>query len=78
MINIHKLISGSANKLISSEIKMLLQVHDELVFEVREDKVEEWAKKLIPIMEQAISLSVPIKVEGKVGNNWGEMEEFKI
>ena len=57
---------------------MLLQVHNELVFEVREDKVEEWAKKLIPLMENAISLSVPIKVEAKVGDNWGEMEKFKI
>ena len=55
---------------------MLLQVHDELVFEVKEDKVELWAKKLIPMMEQAIKLSVPVKVEGKVGDNWGEMEEL--
>lgn len=72
MINVQKEIEKFGNL----EIKMLLQVHDELVFEVKEDKVEEWAKKLIPLMEQAISLSVPIKVEGKVGDNWGEMEEM--
>jgi DNA polymerase-1 len=52
---------------------MLLQVHDELVFEVREDKVEHYTKILIPLMENAIKLSVPIKVEAKVGENWGEM-----
>ena len=58
------------------EIKMLLQVHDELVFEVAEDKVEYWAKKLIPLMENAITLSVPVQVEAKVGDNWGEMKEL--
>ena len=40
----------------------------------QEDKVEIWAKKLIPLMENAIKLSVPIKVEAKVGENWGEMK----
>lgn len=72
MINIHKEIGKLGNK----EIQMLLQVHDELVFEVVEDKVEYWAKKLIPLMENAIKLSVPVRVEAKVGDNWGEMEEL--
>jgi DNA polymerase-1 len=71
MINIASKIKDQG-----SNIKLLLQVHDELVFEVKEDKVEEWAKKLIPMMEGAIKLSVPVKVEGKVGDNWGEMEEL--
>ena len=74
MINIDKEIEKLGNK----EIRMLLQVHDELVFEVVEDKVEEWAKKLILMMENAIKLSVPVKVEAKVGDNWGEMEKLKI
>jgi len=74
MINIHKLISGSADQ----QIRMLLQVHDELVFEVKEGEVEKWAKKLIPLMENAIKLSVPVKVEAKQGENWGEMEHLKI
>jgi DNA polymerase-1 len=56
------------------EIKMLLQVHDELVFEVLEDKVDFWIKKLTPLMENAIKLSVPVKVDAKVGDNWGEMK----
>jgi len=74
MINIHKQISKSANQ----QIRMLLQVHDELVFEVKEDKVEQWAKKLVPMMEQAIKLSVPIRVEAKAGDNWGEMENLEL
>ena len=74
MINIYKLISESANK----QISMLLQVHDEFVFEVAEDKVEHWAKKLIPLMENAIKLSVPVTVEAKAGDNWGEMEKLEL
>ena len=74
MINIFKILEQGDNK-IQDECKMLLQVHDELVFEVQEDKVEFWAKKLKLIMENALELSVPILVEGKVGNNWGEMEK---
>ncbi|MCX6797263.1 MAG: DNA polymerase I, partial [Candidatus Doudnabacteria bacterium] len=66
MININKEIRDKGQ-----EIRMLLQVHDELVFEVKEDKIEHWAKKFAPMMEQAIKLSVPVKVEAKVGDNWG-------
>jgi DNA polymerase-1 len=75
MINIHRAFRGLPSE--RPEIRMLLQVHDELVFEVAEDKVEYWAKKLIPLMENAIKLSVPVKVEAKVGDNWGEMERIE-
>ncbi len=74
MINIHRMIGKSdKSENQNSEIRMLLQVHDELVFEVKENKVGEWVKKLIPMMENAIKLSVPVSVEAKVGDNWGEM-----
>ncbi len=73
MINIHKEIRDKG-----LEIRMLLQVHDELVFEVKEDKVEHWVKKIKPLMESAIKLSVPIGVEAKVGDNWGEMEQISL
>ena len=53
---------------------MILQVHDELVFEVRADAVEFWVKKIKPIMEQALPLSVPIIVDAKSGPNWGELK----
>ncbi len=77
MINIHReLEKERIRELEKSEIKMLLQVHDELVFEVKEEKLEYWAKKLIPLMENAIKLSVPIKVEAKAGESWGEMREL--
>ncbi len=71
MINIFKEISGRED-----EIKMLLQVHDELVFEVREDVVDKWVKKIKPLMEGAYKLTVPVVAECKVGDNWGEMEKI--
>jgi DNA polymerase-1 len=56
------------------ESKMLLQVHDELIFEVPEAEREE-VQGLVPqIMNTAIELSVPLKVDVKTGTNWGEME----
>lgn len=58
------------------EIKMLMQVHDELVFEVREDKVEHWVSILKPLLENAYKLKVPVIAEAKVGNNWGVMEKL--
>ena len=54
--------------------KMLLQVHDELIFEVPQDEIEEM-KHLVPeTMSTAVKLGIPVKVDIKTGNNWGEME----
>ncbi|MBI2830297.1 MAG: DNA polymerase I, partial [Chloroflexi bacterium] len=54
--------------------KMLLQVHDELVFEVPENELDEMRQLVPDIMTQAILLSVPLKVDVKVGKNWGKMD----
>jgi DNA polymerase-1 len=53
--------------------KMVLQVHDELVFEVPEAEIDVVQKMVIEKMEGAARLKVPIKVEVKVGNNWAEI-----
>ena len=69
MINLHREMDKRQLK-----SKMLLQVHDELIFEVPEEELEEM-KTLVPqIMSTALKLSVPLKVDIKTGNNWGEME----
>jgi DNA polymerase-1 len=53
--------------------KMILQVHDELLFEVPEQEMEE-AKSLVQEgMTKALSLSVPLKVDLKTGKNWAEV-----
>jgi DNA polymerase-1 len=54
--------------------KMVLQVHDELIFEVPEAELE-LMRQLVPqIMSTALELSLPLKVDIKIGNNWGQME----
>ena len=54
--------------------KMILQVHDELLFEVPPDEVEEMQWLVPQVMSQAIEMVVPLKVEVKVGKNWGELQ----
>ena len=54
------------------DAKVILQVHDELVLEVREDLVEQVCEQIKPLMGNAASLDVPLLVEVGVGNNWDE------
>ncbi|MBI4041214.1 MAG: DNA polymerase I, partial [Deltaproteobacteria bacterium] len=51
--------------------KMILQVHDELVFEVPQDELQRLQEQVVLQMMHAISLSVPLKVDVKTGKNWG-------
>jgi len=60
------------------QAKMLSQVHDELIFEVKENKVKEVAQEVKKIMEGAYKLDVPLKVDLQAGKNWGELEELII
>lgn len=52
--------------------KMLIQVHDELVFNVLNDELEEVKKIVKNIMENTFKLDVPLKVDIEIGNNWYE------
>ena len=52
--------------------RMIMQVHDELVFEVNEDKVDAVRARVIELMSGAADLSVPLKVDAGVGLNWDE------
>jgi len=53
-------------------IKMTMQVHDELIFEIHQDIVEETTAKLVELMNNAVSMSVPLIAEAGIGNNWDE------
>jgi len=59
-----------------ADVRMLLQVHDELVFEIKEGKEQEYIPKIKMIMESVYKLKVPIVVEAKVGQNWLDMEKI--
>lgn len=69
MINIQKEIKerGLASK-------MILQVHDELIFDVEPSELAEMKLLVRELMENAVSLSVPLKVEMGVGDNWFDLK----
>jgi DNA polymerase-1 len=57
--------------------KMILQVHDELLFEAPPDEVKKLSALVRECMEQAHPLNVPLKVDLKTGPNWRDMKEIK-
>jgi DNA polymerase-1 len=67
MINIHKRLIAENWK-----SKMLLQVHDELVFDVHNSELEKIQPMIKQEMEQAVNLSVPLEVEIGIGKDWLE------
>ena len=69
MINLHR--EMEKRKLKS---KMLLQIHDELLFEVPENEVGEMKSLVGDLMPHAVELSVPVKIDIKLGRNWAEMK----
>jgi DNA polymerase-1 len=53
---------------------MLLQIHDELIFEVAENRVEEVSRRFVHIMENVLELDVPLECSVSVGDSWGELK----
>ncbi|OVE78270.1 hypothetical protein BVX98_00730, partial [bacterium F11] len=71
---IHISLSLSKRK---SKCKMLVQVHDELLFEVPNDELQETISLIRTEMESAYKLKIPLVVDIKIGPNWNDMEPFK-
>jgi DNA polymerase I len=61
------------NEFGKNEVYPVLQVHDELIFEVKEEKAEVFASQLKEVLESVYTISVPLTVEVSVGKNWGEI-----
>lgn len=72
MINIYNELKKDES---AYEAVMLLQVHDDLLFEVSENKAKKLAKMIKYKMENAINLNVPLIVDVKTGKNWGTMDK---
>ena len=68
MINLHREM-----KRRNLKSKMLLQIHDELLFEVPGEEVTEMKSLVGEIMPHAFELRVPVKIDIKLGKNWAEM-----
>lgn len=69
MIKAAELIKGH-----EQEIRLLLQVHDELIFEVKKDKLSSYSPKIKNIMQDVLKLRIPIVVDESIGKNWGELK----
>ncbi len=78
MLRVHEYIEGLKN---TDTVRMLLQVHDELVFEIKKEQVKEVVPELVKIMEGVLtekeSHGVPLLADVKMGENWNDMKEVK-
>jgi DNA polymerase-1 len=73
MVRLHREIDAD-----QIEGRMLLQVHDELLFEVPEAELDQFAEKVPRIMTGAYELETGIEVEMKVGPNWADMKKLAV
>ena len=76
--DIIKVAMGGVARLIEKKkwkTRMLLQVHDDLLFEVPEGELDEVAPAVKSAMESAVALDVPVVADIKKGVNWAEMEK---
>ena len=67
MLNIQDWIDSEGH-----EIKMFMQVHDELVFEINSEKADEYSNKIKLMMSNALKLRIPLEVDIGIGSNWQE------
>ncbi len=70
MIKVHKKLNESGLR-----TRLLLQVHDELMFEAPMDEVDAVTDLALEEMSNAMDMSVPLKVDVKTGHNWGDLEQ---
>ncbi|MBN1621675.1 MAG: DNA polymerase I [Endomicrobiales bacterium] len=73
MINVDKEIRKNHD-----ETRLLLQVHDELLFEVPEKEIRNIARIVKSLMENSVQLKVPVVVDVKAGKNWMDMEQVTV
>ena len=60
------------------EVRMLLTIHDELLFEIKESIIKEAAPIIRRLMESAYRLKVPVRVSEKIGSDWGSLKEIHV
>lgn len=58
----------------NEEVRMLLQIHDALLFEIKNEKIKEAAPRIKKIMESVVSLPVPLNVDVKAGDTWATLK----
>jgi DNA polymerase-1 len=68
MVKLHKMYENS------DEVDMLLQIHDELIFEIKEEQIDKYKDEILKVMEEIYTLEVPLKAGVCIGNNWSELK----
>ncbi len=76
--DIIKLAMIKVYPLCNDDARLLLQIHDDLLFEIKSDKVNMVMPGIKEVMESVVKLSVPLVVEVKVGRRWGELKQLKV
>jgi DNA polymerase-1 len=71
MVNIHRELNEHGLK-----AKMILQVHDELIFDTPATEIDRLKELVKRCMENALLLDVPLVVDLKIGNNWYDVKKF--
>jgi DNA polymerase-1 len=71
MVRVFELLKGE-----SLSHTLVLQVHDELIFDLPEDCLNRWSKRIQSCMEGVMELDVPLKADLKLGNNWYDMRRL--
>ncbi|EAK5073959.1 DNA polymerase I, partial [Campylobacter jejuni] len=69
-----KLAMLEINKELNEDKKLILQIHDELIFEVKDDLCENFVKKTRDIMENIVKLKVKLKTSSSIAKNWGDLK----
>ncbi|EOX5782742.1 DNA polymerase I [Campylobacter jejuni] len=69
-----KLAMLEINKELNEDKKLILQIHDELIFEVKDDLCENFVKKTRDIMENIVKLKVKLKTSSSIAKNWGNLK----
>ena len=67
---------GEIKNKFMDEVKQLLQIHDELLFEVKKPKIGDFVRSIKRILEEIYRGEIKLTVEAKVGANWGEMRKY--
>ena len=71
-----KLSMNKINTMIENEheVAMLLQIHDELIFEVDADEAEKLGNRFREIMDTIMELNIPLRASLNIGDNWSELK----
>ena len=67
MIDVDQWIGGE-----NPDIRMIMQVHDELIFEVKKEFADDAINEIVNLMESSVELKIPLIVDANQGTNWNE------